>query len=1011
MRARMLLALGFLALGPLSACQRAAEASVELHPPAPSTSGTSGGVVVPTSASSSSSGASNPVCTSSEDRCVSDEVARVCDNGAAWTEKRCDKGAVCLSGACVSLQTPTGGALDPSALLAPRGAGWLNAWAAFGPIAGPIADVESQDAGPAPPVRALCAPGGYVTVHEKPEPRKSGSKTGLAGLGYQRLLAYVVAGRADNFLLAAGVAGKVRVSVGDKRVLEITRESDPAPFRDESRIPIALPAGLTRLVVEIEQVEPSEPTGFWLRILSKDGRGPAALLFAPDPVAACNVNDLLQVDVSKRPIAGGFGVDVRPAWMGLGPRLLLDLPYSAELGSNTKKGDPRPLGDGVVKSDALGAKDGAFSFTVPLEKTGTFDVRLKLGVTPFWTNKVPLVYRPGLHKRVVALADKRDFVESSSAVRGDKDSLLWHIDELLKNVADGDPDISWISKQTEAAEEILMALGKHQDPYASRSGIVRRAYRSPLDGHFSPYVLYVPGAYKPGGKPLPLVVAAHGLGNRPEIALRVVVGEAPESGFNGTLEARHIPGLPDLGTFIVAPNQFGNSGQRHLGEDDALRVIDEVRAHYPIDERRISVTGYSLGGTVSFFLPLHYPDLFSASAPLCGYPNLLGWDTIRKPPHTPWEDIIVQKRYILNWAANGQYIPLFMVHGGKDDPSRSQIMADRYRSLGYTHKLDVQEDLDHNVWDYGYKDGDMIALLRSHKRPKAPDRVRFVTGEWRYDRSHWVRFGGFESETTFAEIDARNDKKNNTIVVKTRNVESFALDLSQLSLKKEPKLVIDEKTLETAATEPALSLGMSWFVKTNGSFSRVAAEPSRLGRKRAFVSGPLDDIDRHKKLIVYGTQDPNETEANRMVAEHFASFDTFAAHFPIKSDVEVSDAEIQTSSLVLIGNPKSNRVVASFAAELPVHFEDNQDALTFRGKRYEGHDVGLSFIQPHPKNPAEYIVVHAGVHAEGTLASRHIPRFAPDFLVYNGHLTQERGGHLLDRREVLEGGFFDINWR
>lgn len=958
-----------------------------------------------TPAGSSAPPASADACSPSEDRCLSDDVARTCEAGARWVEKSCEEGSFCLAGACLPLRTDDGRALERASLLAPHGEGWLDAWSAAGPWPGPLVDGQAGaagDAGAAPNVRAICAKDGYVSVHEKPQSKKGSKANGFSLPNHFVLSGHLVVGRPGRYLLTAGVAGRVRISIAGRPVLDAARESDPAPFRDEMRVPVELERGVSRVVVLVEQSDPVD-TGFWLRIRTQEGLAPADLLFAPDPAAPCAPNDLLRADITKSALERAFGVDVRPSWAGLGPRTMKDLPFAAELAPD-EKSPGRPIGEGVVKAGSIGAQDGTFALTIPLEKAGNHELRLRLGEAPGAARKTTLVYRPRLHEQVVALAAERQDIESSAAPRGDKDSLIWHIDELEKNIVEGDPDISWIKRQIEDAQKLVAALEKSGDPYAERKGVVRRAYRSPLDGRYSPYVLYVPGAYKPKGKPLPLVVAAHGLGNRPEIALRVVVGEAPESGFNGQLEARHMPGLPDLGAFIVAPNQFGNAGQRHLGEDDALRVIAEVRAHYPIDERRISVTGYSLGGTVAFFLPLHYPDLFSASAPLCGYPNLLGWDTIRKPPHTPWEDVLIQKRYILNWAENGQYVPLFMVHGGKDDPTRSQIMADRYRALGYPHKLDVQEDLDHNVWDYAYEDGDMVAQLKSHKRPKTPDRVRFVTGEWRYDRSHWVRFGGFETEGSFADIDARFSKKDGAISVKTRNVESFALDLAEFAQKKEIRVVVDEKPIDGPFGAETV-----WFVKQNDSFARASGEPSRAGRKRAGVSGPLDDIDRHPKIIVYGTQDPAETEANRIVAEHFASFDTFAARFPVKSDVEITDDEMQQKSLVLVGSPRTNRVLALFADALPARFEEN--AITFRGKRYEGDDVGLSFIHPHPKNPAEYVVVHAGVHAAGTLASRHLPRFSPDFLVYDGRITVQRGGHLLDRREVIAGGYFGIDWK
>ena len=95
--------------------------------------------------------------------------------------------------------------------------------------------------------------------------------------------------------------------------------------------------------------------------------------------------------------------------------------------------------------------------------------------------------------------------------------------------------------------------------------------------------------------------------------------------------------------------------------------------------------------------------------------------------------------------------------------------------------------------------------------------------------------------------------------------------------------------------------------------------------------------------------------------------------------------------------------------DLPVRFEP--PAIVFRGKRYEGADVGISMIYPHPRNPAEYVVLHAGVGYKGTLASRHLPRFAPDYLIYDARITQQRGENLLGHRAVLDGGYFDSFWK
>ena len=84
-----------------------------------------------------------------------------------------------------------------------------------------------------------------------------------------------------------------------------------------------------------------------------------------------------------------------------------------------------------------------------------------------------------------------------------------------------------------------------------------------------------------------------------------------------------------------------------------------------------------------------------------------------------------------------------------------------------------------------------------------------------------------------------------------------------------------------------------WFAR-DGAGWRAGAEPrGRAGAKRPGVAGPLDDVLRHPVWIVYGTQDPVQTEANRMTAEHLALYDAFSGgRFPVKPDHEVRDGDL-----------------------------------------------------------------------------------------------------------------------
>jgi poly(3-hydroxybutyrate) depolymerase len=649
---------------------------------------------------------------------------------------------------------------------------------------------------------------------------------------------------------------------------------------------------------------------------------------------------------------------------------------------------------------------------------GKQSVRVTLGGDESVQRSFPIHFRKKLFPRVAALGRALAAIPAA-APAGSRDSFTRDVEDVVRATADGHPDEPWITKRLEAAEASAEAFARGEDPYRARTGVVHRAYRSELDGQLQPYVAYVPPTHKHDGAAMPMIVSFHGLTHQAEHALRAVIGEATKEDDNPDSSARRLPGFPNQGTLLVAPWGFGRVGPRQLGEHDVLRVIDEMKASYNVDPTRVSITGYSLGGTVAFALPLHYPSIFSAAAPLCGYPNLTTYNSVKDVKHAEWEDAMIARRFLGNYAANGLHVPMHIVHGGQDGPGRSKVIAERYSALGYARIFDVQDDLGHNVWDYAYDDGRMIAWLKKKQQPKPPSRVRLVTGEYRYNTAYWVRLIGMERSPgapgtkvekadqpdSFADIDAQMDWPAKALRITTRNVAAFAIDTAALGAPKGTTATVDGAAMPLDDAAKAV-----FFVRDDKGWTATTTEPPRAGKKRAGVSGPLDDVLRHPQLVVYGTQDPAQTEANRTVADHFSSADQWAAaRFPIKADRDVTDAELTGRSLVLIGGPASNKITAALAASLPAQFEPG--AVVLRGKRHEGADVGVSFICPHPRDPNEYVVVHAGTGFQGTLASRHLPQLAPDFLVYDRRITVMRGELLLDRRAVRDGGFWGDDWK
>jgi hypothetical protein len=145
--------------------------------------------------------------------------------------------------------------------------------------------------------------------------------------------------------------------------------------------------------------------------------------------------------------------------------------------------------------------------------------------------------------------------------------------------------------------------------------------------------------------------------------------------------------------------------------------------------------------------------------------------------------------------------------------------------------------------------------------------------------------------------------------------------------------------------------------------------------------------DEEHTLIVYGTSDevPSNGEAaetlQKLIRERGANHTV-----PIKSDKEVTEAELKANHLLLVGRPDSNSVVERFREALPITFGSR--SFVVRGKTYAHPGSAIIAAAENPLHKCYSLVVVAGLSAESTwhapakLLRRGYP--APEVLVLPG---------------------------
>src|SRR5205823_4943230 len=119
-------------------------------------------------------------------------------------------------------------------------------------------------------------------------------------------------------------------------------------------------------------------------------------------------------------------------------------------------------------------------------------------------------------------------------------------------------------------------------------------------------------------------------------------------------------------------------------------------------------------------------------------------------------------------------------------------------------------------------------------------------------------------------------------------------------------------------------------------------------------------------LIIYGTKAevPTNQEAaealQRALIERGWNYEV-----PIKSDKEVTEEDLKSHHLLLIGRPNTNRVVEQVCGSLPVQF--GPQSFTVRHETYAHPGSALIAAGENPLNRRYSVVVMAGLSAEETL--------------------------------------------
>jgi len=560
-----------------------------------------------------------------------------------------------------------------------------------------------------------------------------------------------------------------------------------------------------------------------------------------------------------------------------------------------------------------------------------------------------------------------------------------------------------------------------------------RSYLSAVDGSRQAYGVYLPRANPPSEAGYPLVMHAHGYGWW--------------VGADFSLWQRQW--ADDHGWVLVNVNGRGPNFYDGIGDDDVMRVLEDVATLLSVDRSRVYMTGGSMGGTGAYRVGVRRPDVFPGVAPVDGWTDFREfhwhWYARRDMPNAieEFRRPLLQAASPLYTAGTARWGDVTLIVDARDDvvyPLQglqldAALSAEEHQAPGeYRHELLYHLDLGHGA---GY---DLPRIYEGFLGVSGLERPPSVTVEatlLRYAKVHWAAIDGFGVQGAVGRLDA--EIAEDAVHVSPSNVTAFSISLPDTALATRERAQVIVNGVPCYDGPPAtVSLELREELP-GGTAWRPADDLPRL-RKRRGLEGPIGEAFLAPFAVVWGTVgDPSSVRQGQIEAEDFANeWNAFNVHYDAvraRPEDELTTDEARDKSLIIFGTLDSSSLLRRMAAacDLPVQAFDDRVLVRdpANGDRlYRGTKYGSYWVYPNPLTDFRTLVVACrgrfAVKADGSLRRglgydlEKLQWAWGDYVVFDSDLADLPYTENVNNKPpvityeaayFVEAGFHDQNWR
>lgn len=506
-------------------------------------------------------------------------------------------------------------------------------------------------------------------------------------------------------------------------------------------------------------------------------------------------------------------------------------------------------------------------------------------------------------------------------------------------------------------QERADALLRGQAPWTSATGLVVRGYRSHIDDSIQPYGLVIPADWSPQStRAWRVDTWFHG---RNETLSEV----------NFLYERQTRPGefTPPATIVLHLYGRYCNANKL-AGEVDLFEALADVRRHYRVDENRIAVRGFSMGGAAAWHIAAHYPGHWAAAAPGAGFSEtreFLGNFKGDPLPPTWWEQKLWRLYDATEYAANFFNLPLVAYSGEIDRQKQAADIMETYlkkEGLRMTHIIGPQTPHRYHP-DSKVEINRRLDAILERGRETYPRELKFTTYTLRYNRVKWLQVDRLGQHWEKARVHALVSGEAE-LKITTANVTGLTLDFGPGGAPFAPDRAVTIKIDGAFVEVPAPETDRSWRASLHKANNRwtLGPAPSALAKQHG-LQGPIDDafLSRFVFVLPTGAAAMPGT-AERIAAEQARAIREWRRQFRgepiVKKDTELTDADIASANLVLWGDPGSNAVLARLLDKLPLRWSAGEVKVSSKSFPAGQHYPVL--VYPNPLNPRRYVVLNSG---------------------------------------------------